>query len=287
MISCLQLARSGEGFNFCFAEMSKCLMNTAQHPWTLELQTIGRTFRKSATVGSTKHEAWGVCWRDQVFLSLTVSLGMLRRFRMHCGLWQCCKAGFYCAKMFHFSVVPGASLRSGCSQGNSKGQGNSGRTMDDGNQIQSTGVVPCRTTKALNKDVDVVVGALLIIKGCSFQLLITWCCVLFSHISYRYVRIVSSSASNWGNIQAKVKDLLIRWHPDKNPGCPEKAVGSAAKISLAMGVWFNIGEKKCVGSRWAATECPPCDLVSRKICGVDDFNVRIAGVSFGLMLASF
>lgn len=58
--------------------------------------------------------------------------------------------------------------------------------------------------------------------------------------------IVPSSASNWGNIQAKVKDLLIRWHPDKNPGCPEKAVGLAAKISLAMGVWFNIGEKKCV-----------------------------------------
>lgn len=46
--------------------------------------------------------------------------------------------------------------------------------MDDGNQIQSAGVVPCRTTKALNKDVDVVVGALLIIKGCSFHLLITW-----------------------------------------------------------------------------------------------------------------
>ena len=157
MISCLQLARSGHGFNFCFEEMSKCLMNTAQHPWTLEIQTIGRTFRKSTTVWSTIFEACGVCWRDQVFLSLTVSLGMLRRFRMRCALWQCCKAGFYCAKMCHFSVVPGASLRSGCSQRNSKGQGNSAWTMDDGNQIQSAGVVPCRTTKALNKDVEMSV----------------------------------------------------------------------------------------------------------------------------------
>ena len=59
--------------------------------------------------------------------------------------------------------------------------------------------------------------------------------------------IVPSSASNWGNNQAKVKDLLIRWHPDKNPGCPEKAVGLAA---LQESPWLWLfgsisGEKVC------------------------------------------